>query len=180
MKTLVNKFKKAFLVSIVLSTPVFMAQAQPKQGNGQGYGKQQKAHLHNEMACMQYLPDFTDEQTESIEKLLTEHQKEMMVQRNLLTEKEAKLNTLRTADPVDMKAVFKLVEEIGSSKTSIQKDKLEYEQDIRNLLTEEQKVIFNQRILSKNNPMHKGRKMAFHGGKQNRRNAANPNCPYLK
>jgi Spy/CpxP family protein refolding chaperone len=56
---------------------------------------------------------------------------------------EAHQKTLSTADKADMNAIYKNIEEIGEVKTEIAKVQAKEHQDVRNLLTEEQLLSFD-------------------------------------
>ena len=65
-----------------------------------------------------------------------------------------------------MDKVYKLIEEAGLMKTEMAKKKAKLHQEIRELLTEEQRVHFDAKILNKKmhckrekSPHHKGSKM---------------------
>jgi len=71
-----------------------------------------------------------------------------------MAEKSAHLNTLRTADKVDMNAVNKAIDEMGATRTKMMKEREAHRQSVRQILTDEQKVYFDSR---------RGR--GFNGGK---------------
>lgn len=91
------------------------------------------------------IPNLTDDQAKQISGLKVSHQKEMLQFRNQMQEKRARLNTLRTADKPDMAAINKVVEEMGGLHTQMMKKREAHRQDVRKLLTEEQKVFFDSR-----------------------------------
>lgn len=96
----------------------------------------------------QNIPDLTDAQKEKINNLRTAHLKEMLTFKNQLNEKRAHLKTISTGDNVDENKVYAAIDEIGKLKTEIQKKRFKHRQDVRNVLTDEQKVYFD---------MHTGR-----------------------
>ncbi|UCF71686.1 MAG: periplasmic heavy metal sensor [candidate division WOR-3 bacterium] len=98
---------------------------------------------------MMMIPDITEQQKEQIKSLRVEHMKEMKPLRNQLAEKKARLNTLTTADKVDMSEVNKIIDEIGKMKTGIMKLKEQHRQDVRKLLTDDQRLFFDS-----HQPMH--------------------------
>lgn len=104
------------------------------------------------------IPNLTQEQQTKIEKLKTAHMQEMLNFRTQLAEKKAHENTLMTAKTVDIKAVDKVIDEMSSIKTKMQKSNVKHHNDIRNLLTDEQKVFFdNHYIQRKRHGMGQGR-----------------------
>jgi Spy/CpxP family protein refolding chaperone len=89
------------------------------------------------------LPDLTEEQQEQIKQLRTAHLKEILPIENKIREKAAQLNTLETSEKVDMVKINKTIEELGELKVTIAKKRAAHRQDIRKILTEDQRVIFD-------------------------------------
>ena len=89
------------------------------------------------------IPDLTDDQKEKIEALRIDHMKEMLELKNEIGEKHARLQTLTTAEKVNMSEVNKLIDTIGALQTKMMKMQVKHRQDIRELLTEKQRVIFD-------------------------------------
>lgn len=123
----------ALLLSINLGV---MAQ----QGNGRGYGP----GWQNGNFC-ENIPDLTEDQESQIQTLRTAHWKDMQNFRNELGEKRAKMQTLQTADNVNMDEINNLIEEMGTIRTNKQKSAVAHRMDVRNLLTDDQKVYFDSR-----------------------------------
>lgn len=109
------------------------------------------------MRHMRMILDLTEKQEEKIKKLRTERLKVLLPLQNELAEKEAQLHTLSTAEKVDMKKIYKMIEEIGAIKIQMMKERATYHQDIRKLLTEEQRLVFDMR------PHHRGHRLPPHG-----------------
>ncbi len=123
---------------------------------------------HNGTSIHMSMPDLTEEQVVKIKELKTTHMKAMLKSKNELNEKHARLKTLQTAETVDMNKINKVIEEIGSIKTEMAKKRAALHQEIRELLSEEQRVHFDAKALnnkmyrkSKNSAHHKGRKMKW-------------------
>ncbi|MEL7002773.1 MAG: Spy/CpxP family protein refolding chaperone [Bacteroidota bacterium] len=89
------------------------------------------------------IPDLTDEQNAKLKEIRLEGQKQKLPLRNELREKEARMKTLTTAENVDMKAINKLIEEIGAIKVKMAKIQAVQHQEVRNQLTEDQRVVFD-------------------------------------
>ncbi|NPA35559.1 MAG: periplasmic heavy metal sensor [Chlorobi bacterium] len=89
------------------------------------------------------LPNITEEQKNKLDAMRTEHWKNVQNTQNLIAEKIARLRTLRTADNVDMKEINKTIDELNSLRTQIQKSREQHIQDVRKLLTDEQRVYFD-------------------------------------
>lgn len=126
------------IIAILVVSLLFVGATQIQAQKAQNKGKVRPGLANN-------IPDLTEEQQTKIEDLRVKHQKKMLVNRNLVMEKRAKLNTLRTADKVDMNAINKVVDEIGALQTQMMKDREANRQEVRNLLNEKQKVFFDSR-----------------------------------
>ena len=155
MKTLrkISLGVASVLALIWLSSGNIMAQRGEMQG---------RQHEGSQKSKMEWL-DLTDAQENQIKPLRIDHQKKMLTHRNLMDEKQAALKTQMTADQPNTAAIDKLVEEIGQLHTKMEKDKVGHRLAVRQLLTSEQKVMFDSHMQREhrggNKPMgqHKGR-----------------------
>ncbi len=141
MKTLKFQVIGMFLIAILLSmnTNTFAQKGYGKcDGTGKGNGNGQGNICNN-------IPDLTADQQAKIDKLKTAHMKEIQSLRNELSEKEAHLQTLRTADKADMVSINQTIDEISVIKTTMAKSREQHFQDVRGLLTDDQKVVFDSR-----------------------------------
>ena len=89
------------------------------------------------------IPDLTEEQKEKIEAVKLDHKKQKMQLKNELNEKMAHKKTLMTSDDVDMQEINKTIDEIGAIKTEMMKKDAAHIQEIRSLLTDEQRIYFD-------------------------------------
>lgn len=101
------------------------------------------------------IPDLTEEQKEQIKELEINHMKETLTLKNQLGEKEARLRTLSTADNVDINLIYEQIEEIGELKTQMMKQQAALHQEIRKILTDDQKVFFDMCPLHPDIPPNK-------------------------
>lgn len=92
---------------------------------------------------MPMIPDLTEKQEAQIRELRTAYMKATLPLKNQLMEKEARLHTLSTAEKVNMKEINNIIEEIGTLKTAIMKKQAAHHQEVRTLLTEEQRLFFD-------------------------------------
>lgn len=90
-----------------------------------------------------YFGGLSDEQRTEIKKIRTERMKERTQTRNLLKEKQAKLEVLQTEDKPNMKEIDKTIDEIASVKAKDMKAEAAARQKVRAMLTEEQRVYFD-------------------------------------
>lgn len=88
--------------------------------------------------------ELTDEQKTKIEAIHFESMKASKTVKNNMREKEARLNTLSTADKPDNKAIEKVAKEIGDLRTEMFVNQVQTQQKIRALLDEKQKMKFDQ------------------------------------
>jgi len=120
---------------ILISLGAAFAQNGPRYGEGrQGFGP----GPFN-------LPGLTEDQKEQIETLRAENLKIMLPLRNTLQEKKARLMTLQSAEKADMKAINGLIDEISTIKTQMAKQRATHHQQIRSVLSDEQRVVFDSR-----------------------------------
>ena len=91
------------------------------------------------------IPDLTEEQEEQIQNLRTEHMKTVLPLRNQLAEIQARLHTLSTAENADMNQINRTIDEMGEIRTRMMKEGAAHKQDIRKMLTDEQRVAFDSR-----------------------------------
>ena len=82
--------------------------------------------------------------------------KAMQPLRNQLGEKKARLRTLSTADKVNMTEVNKIIDDIGAMQTQLMKLKEQHRQEIRKLLNDEQRVMFDAHQPLHDGPRHEG------------------------
>ncbi|MDX1586158.1 MAG: Spy/CpxP family protein refolding chaperone [Balneolaceae bacterium] len=143
MKTL--PIVKAVALSLVLvgSSGITFAQQGPWNNNFDRM--EQMREMRQPGNHLLALPGLTDEQKEQIREVMLETRKEMLPIQNQVREKRAQLRTLRTSENADMKAINSMVDEISGLRAGMMKTRLASEQEIRNLLTEEQRIIFDSR-----------------------------------
>ncbi len=87
--------------------------------------------------------NLTEEQQLKFNELRTRNMKEMLPLNNQMQEKRARLRTLTTAEVVNQKEIDKLIDEMTADNAKQMKMRVKHQQEIRSLLTEEQRVIFD-------------------------------------
>ena len=90
--------------------------------------------------------DLSDEQKGKMEAIYIQHQKSQIQVRNQIREKEAQLRTQMTQDNIDQARIFILIDEIGKLRTESMKSRTEAHIKIRALLSDKQKILFDQRM----------------------------------
>lgn len=98
----------------------------------------------------------TDDQKAKIKEIHMASYKEMKALQNQMGELKAKQHTLTTADKADMTAINANIDEITKVQSKMMKIRASNHQQIRSLLTDEQKMIFDSKM------MHRGFKNQMH------------------
>lgn len=153
MKTV--KFLTVIFIALAFSMQENLM-AQTDEGNEKG--GDHKAFMNKEHfggAFEMMIPNLTEDQKTKIKSLQLTHFKEIRPLKNQLGELKAKERTLTSVDKPDMKAINANIDEITKVQNEIMKARESHHQQIRALLTDEQRVYFD---------MH-GMKMMNHMGK---------------
>jgi Spy/CpxP family protein refolding chaperone len=132
-------------------------------GAGQHHGQAMNGHgKHGQRKGMQGqqdmsgMKDLTQEQKDKMKELRLQQMKTMTQYSNQLGEYNARLKTLTTGDDVKLKDVDKLIDKMGKVKLEMAKYRLSHRMDVRALLTDEQKVMFDMHAMK---GRHEGRRM---------------------
>ncbi|HYQ57508.1 MAG TPA: Spy/CpxP family protein refolding chaperone [Draconibacterium sp.] len=88
---------------------------------------------------------FTEEQREQLKALRLSSTSEIQPLSNELNELEAKQRTLTTSEDADMNAINKNIEKMADVRAEIQKIRAKEHQEIRSMLSDEQRIKFDQR-----------------------------------
>jgi len=152
------------LIMMVLVINVANAQQGPRsgQGNGQGFRNEQG----NNMLGL----NLTEDQQTQMKSMRLNVQKEMLPLRNKLGENMAKMRTLRTADNADMKAINKLIDNNSDLRSSMAKVRAANHQEVRKMLTEEQRIMFDSREFRRGGNSH-SQNQGYRQGKQKKQGA---------
>lgn len=87
--------------------------------------------------------NLSDEQKEDVKQIMLNTRKEVLPLQNELREKHARLRTLSSGDTYDVSAMNKVVDEMSELRASIQKKHIVSKGEIRELLNDEQKIMFD-------------------------------------
>ncbi len=161
MKIVIKSIPLALLV-LALSINV---SAQQRANRNMQAPKQNEGMMHQRMMNML---DLNDEQSQKVAVIHTNGEKSMLTFTTKIAEKKARLQTLVTADNYDSKAVNKVITEISELQKDRMVTKYAHRQEIRELLTDAQRVKFDgfhlrMQRMNGMNGMHNMR------GNQNRR-----------
>lgn len=164
MKNLREKLLTAGMISLLLlaSTTIFAQR-------GQGFKHGQCCPGFNTEECR--IPDLTQDQQDEIKALRTAHWEAMQEYRTDMRILREEMDDLTSGSDYDAKAANKKIEEISSLKEKMMKARLAHRSSVRNLLTDEQKVVFDNH--------RPGRGMGFGRGHgpHGRRGPGPFNCP---
>jgi Spy/CpxP family protein refolding chaperone len=144
-------FKIVLITGIVFGAGL-MASAQQKgdcDRKRDGVEGEQKMKKEN---FSKNIPDMTDEQKDKMKELRISYMQSTLPLENERKEKKARLNTLSSTAQVDKKAMEKVIKEIGDLNTKLMLTKEFHKQDVRAILTDEQRVLFDSK-----GDHHKGR-----------------------
>ena len=146
MRPLKSKILLVFILALMMGT---LLSAQPSGKNSNG------------------IPGLSEDQKAQIHKLRISHLKDIQPINNQIGENRAHFKSLMNSESPDMTAINKNIDEFGSLRSQLLKKQAAHIQDIRKLLTEEQRLIFDQRRAEKANNLHQRRgfmgKSRLHG-----------------
>ncbi len=142
MKSLKSNILLLGLTLILVLTPMAgfgqeAQQPQPPQGKcpGQGPAKCQ----------MMDIPGLSDEQKSKIDALKTPHQQKMLEMNAEKDKLDAELTQLEIAEKPDMAKINAKIDEITGVENKMAKERSKHHQEVRALLTPEQRVAFDSR-----------------------------------
>ncbi len=141
----------AILVGLMLMGTVSYAQQGRHYGDRpmhDGYGRGYEKHSVNPSRYDQL--ELSDEQKSKIDEIKLASGKTSTQRQNKMNELEAQLTTAITQEKVDKTKVNSLIEEIGKLRAENRKDRMDDHLKIRELLTEKQRIIFDQRRSGRN------------------------------
>ncbi len=145
MKT--QKFKKVSIVAVAFLMILGMnSYAQ----QGRNYDQSQRGDERK--TCQ--IPDLTEEQEAKINDLRLEHLKANTAFRNQMNELRAKKQTLMTSDNSDSKEINAVIDQMTGIHNKMMKTSAKHHQDVRNLLTDEQKIIFDSKPMRGHGKSH--------------------------
>lgn len=90
------------------------------------------------------IPGLTVEQQTRIDELRTDYWKDLDKDRAALREERLNLQRLRAEEDVDVKKVNKAIDRVNDLEAAVSKRGVQYREDIRALLDDEQKAYFDQ------------------------------------
>jgi len=137
------KAQKISITALAVALLMFIGSdmyAQRQGGNNQG----QNFDREPQEKCLN-IPDLTPEQEAKIEALRVDHMKKRTEFRNQMNELRAKKQTLMTTDKSDLNAINGIIDQMTALQNKMMKERVKNHQEIRNLLTDTQKVYFDSK-----------------------------------
>ncbi|NQT34331.1 periplasmic heavy metal sensor [bacterium] len=166
-------WKHITAVVVVILFTVGLASAKPFGPPGQGKGK--PGWGHGQMGPGQCdMPGMfglklTDEQNKQVQNLKLEHQRAMLVMKSDMSEQHNKLKLAVTDKKFNQGDVDKIAGNLGNAHEKKIQMKVKFLRAMRDILTDDQRVIFDQKILAMGiglgHGMKKGPGMRGHGGR---------------
>ncbi len=147
------------ILALIFIAGIETLYAQP--GSDEAHGKmdkKEKCEMAPEAGMCHNIPNLTEEQQQKITKLQTGMMKEMQGIHDQLAEKHAHLKTLSHAEKPDQNAINKTIDEISDLQAQMMKKRFSHRQEIRNILTDEQKVVFDTNPFEKNGCCKSGKR----------------------
>lgn len=148
------------LFAVIFSGNAIAQRGMGRNGNGNGQGQfQPRSEFRGEFRNHR-IPNLSDEQETKLDELRVKHLKEVQGFKSKLDILGAELRALEIAEKADMKSIHAKIDEMGALRIKMQKMNAQHRQEVRSLLTDEQKVFFDA---------HSGRRFGK-GRAQNKRN----------
>jgi len=140
-----NKMSILTLVGAMMLVPMYsFSQGSPSQGRHRGEEGRQNTERRGENML-----DLTDAQRDQAKDIRMSAAAEILPISNQVNELRAKLKTLQTAEDVNMKLVNQNIDDMSKLDAEIQKIRARSHQEFREILTDEQRVIFDTKIASR-------------------------------
>ena len=145
--------KKLSLILILAALMVTQMWAQPGQGMRQGQGRHGMKGMmgHGNMMCD--MLDLTTDQQKQMNEMKLNMEKEMLPLRSEMMQAKGELRLLKVENKPNLKAINNKIDDVVSLKAKIMKLRAKHQLEVRSILTDEQKLKWDQRQLHK-----KGRK----------------------
>ncbi len=127
------------MVALIATSATWAQRPERKQGNPDQRDRMQR---HEQMAD-RGSNFFTEEQQEKVKTIRLETEKAVQPLRNQLNELEAHQQTLSSSEKTDLDAIYKNIDKISDVRAEVRKLMAKQQQDIRSLLSDEQKLKFD-------------------------------------
>ena len=146
MKTQKTKRFLLFTAGLVLMTSM-LTYAQYGRGQGRGYGMGYGYEEGRQLGYCLAIPDLTEEQEAQIETLRIAHLEKMQNHRAEMDELRAMRRSLLIKDDASESEINKNIDATTSLHNKMMKERVKHNQAVKDLLTADQKVYFNQHLM---------------------------------
>jgi Spy/CpxP family protein refolding chaperone len=127
--------------------------AQPGTGNGPDHGKKMRPGMERNDSVMKHRKmnkerknlGLNEDQKKKIKESRMKFHKDAIQLRNVVAEKKAHLRTLSLVEKPDQTQIDKTIDEMMAIQAQIMKKRSLHQQEIRSLLTEEQRMAFDMK-----------------------------------
>lgn len=142
MKTKKIAYPIMVLIIMLISTSVFSQERRDRREREKCFDRERTIDRETERGP--FIPDLTDEQKEKIKEIKVAEMKNIQPLENKIGEKEARLKTLISEETSNFKEIDQTVDAIFDLKAEIRKEQLRSRSNIRELLTDEQLIVFDK------------------------------------
>lgn len=148
-----KSFRSVLVALVVLSGVVFVNHDAVAQASK---AEKKEAALEKKQTTLEDL-GVTQDQLDKIKNIKADFEKSVQPLRAELREKDAKLNTAQTVARPDMTAVYKMIDDMVVIKSNIEKKEASMHQEIRKLLTDDQRIKYDSKVFKNNAKGHQGK-----------------------
>ncbi len=178
MKTqILNKVTASIILAVfmLIATDAMAQRARAYERRSDRALEQAPERQQQGPAFCRNLPGITDEQLEQINAIRLNTMKQNQQVQNQLGEKRAQLRTLSTAGQPDNSAINRTIDEMAALRAELAKNRMASQQEIRKVLTDEQRIIFDSRASGR-----KGQGMHGRQGNSSRAPGFRGDCTHRK
>ncbi|MFP4026026.1 MAG: Spy/CpxP family protein refolding chaperone [Thiohalospira sp.] len=136
------KTKRMNRLTVLALAILMLAGTQVFAQRGRNYKSNTDRPYRADETCWR-IPGLTADQEAKIEALRVEHWKEMNNYRNQMNELRARKRTLNTTDKANLNEINSVIDQMTGVQNKMMKASSKHRQEVRNLLTDEQKVYFD-------------------------------------
>ncbi len=136
-------------MNVILVLLIAIAIAVVSVGNAQPMRKFHERGHQKSGPMMFKMLDLSEEQVAQMTDLRVEHQKKMLPIQTEIQQRVGELKLLQTEDRPNLKKIDGKIEEIADLRAELQKERVRHHLKIRDLLTDEQKKMFDSKILTR-------------------------------
>lgn len=129
-------------ITVLALAILMLAGAQVFAQRGRNFKSNTDRPYRNDGTCWR-IPDLTADQETKIEAVRVNHLKEMNSFRNQMNELRARKQTLNTSDKANLNEINAVIDQMTGVHNKMMKAGSKHRQEVRNLLTDDQKVYFD-------------------------------------